>query len=533
MKKFTVLTVLTLLFTVSGFSQKDASLGSSRGIQTIDNFNMLFTFCDVDGSNETATQDACQGGTVYIKNYSEYSQWQLPINMGLVNADPDAVYRVSHATDNCGGYFWMADIPVGEWMYEDIWEIDLPDDKCFSFGINNFKVEYWGDGISQPYDKKQVLLLATKKVNMNAGDDQTVCDEPGVAQLNAAGASTYAWTPSQYLNNPNISNPTATVTSPTTFTVTGTKTWSGLNVQNAQNTPLTCSGTDQVTVNLESGPVVLNSDVYECDGNSINMNAGSSPSTYAWYYGGNLVGNSQYQATNSNYGTYTIIGSSEAGCTTTKELIVGNTEGEFTAIVESTSSLKFILKDDNPTEYQENPSEMHQWLIQELDDNLNHVQFVHIATGVEQTTKSNLPSGRFYKVIHNVLGVSCFPIIQETKLFYSSILGYVNEVDMNRTKSIKDVDSKSTFIENQDVNFTVFPNPVSEMTNLRFNSDKNQTVRVEVMNILGKLVHSTTFEASNGSNTVELYRDQLGESGLKVINIIVSDQLHSQKIVVK
>lgn len=38
------------------------------------------------------------------------------------------------------------------------------------------------------------------------------------AQLEAYGGSVYTWTPAQYLNNPNISNPLATVTQNTTFT---------------------------------------------------------------------------------------------------------------------------------------------------------------------------------------------------------------------------------------------------------------------------------------------------------------------------
>lgn len=62
------------------------------------------------------------------------------------------------------------------------------------------------------------------------------CGTP-TAQLNAAGAQSYVWTPITGLSNPNSANPVASLNTTTTFTVTGTNS-------------LGCSDTARVTVNV-------------------------------------------------------------------------------------------------------------------------------------------------------------------------------------------------------------------------------------------------------------------------------------------
>jgi len=83
---------------------------------------------------------------------------------------------------------------------------------------------------------------ATKKItvhplpNVNAGNDQQVCAN-STAQLSASGAIAYSWQPTTGLDDPNISDPTATVIATITYTVTGTDVNS-------------CSNKDEVTLNL-------------------------------------------------------------------------------------------------------------------------------------------------------------------------------------------------------------------------------------------------------------------------------------------
>ncbi|MCB0409678.1 MAG: T9SS type A sorting domain-containing protein [Flavobacteriales bacterium] len=57
--------------------------------------------------------------------------------------------------------------------------------------------------------------------NVNAGPDDDICVGTS-AQLNASGAATYYWTPTNDLNDPNLAAPIATPSSTTTYTLTGT-----------------------------------------------------------------------------------------------------------------------------------------------------------------------------------------------------------------------------------------------------------------------------------------------------------------------
>jgi PKD repeat protein len=101
---------------------------------------------------------------------------------------------------------------------------------------------------------------------VDAGQNQTICPG-GSVQLNATGGTSYAWSPSAGLSNPNIANPIASPSSTTTYTVTVT---SG-----------NCTATDFVTVNV--GTLVANAgnDVTICGGASTQLNA-SGGTSYSW-----------------------------------------------------------------------------------------------------------------------------------------------------------------------------------------------------------------------------------------------------------
>jgi gliding motility-associated-like protein len=67
-------------------------------------------------------------------------------------------------------------------------------------------------------DSIVITNLSTGNVNVDAGTGSSVCpNQP--AQLNATGGLIYSWSPTTGLNDPNIANPIATITSTTTYTV--------------------------------------------------------------------------------------------------------------------------------------------------------------------------------------------------------------------------------------------------------------------------------------------------------------------------
>ena len=107
----------------------------------------------------------------------------------------------------------------------------------------------------------------------NAGSDITVC--PGInTTLNGSGGGTYNWSPSGSINNPNISNPVASPTTSTTYTLVVT-----------QNS---CNDTDLVSMTALPFPVVnAGPDVSVCIGNSTTLTA-TGAGTFIWSPSTNL-----------------------------------------------------------------------------------------------------------------------------------------------------------------------------------------------------------------------------------------------------
>lgn len=131
----------------------------------------------------------------------------------------------------------------------------------------------------------------------NAGTDVSIC-EGQPTNLNATGGTTYSWTPSTGLSSATISNPIATPTITTTYTV---------NVANG-----ICSASDQVIVNVNSLPstptIVQSLDTLTA--------VPSTGFTYQWYLDGNPITG----ATSSTYistanGVYTVVITDANGCT--------------------------------------------------------------------------------------------------------------------------------------------------------------------------------------------------------------------------
>lgn len=115
----------------------------------------------------------------------------------------------------------------------------------------------------------------TDLVNVNVGSlsvttsgPATICQSQST-NLSASGGTSYSWTPSSSLNNPTISNPTATPTATTTYTVT---------VTDANG----CTGTGTVTVTVLPPPVAsAGPNVSICPGASTNLSA-SGGTSYSW-----------------------------------------------------------------------------------------------------------------------------------------------------------------------------------------------------------------------------------------------------------
>lgn len=142
-----------------------------------------------------------------------------------------------------------------------------------SSGIVYGTGSYNGTGTFGPYNINAVsvqdaFLVKVCSIAANAGNDVSVC-VGGSTNLNASGGGTYSWTPSSGLSATNISNPVATPTATTNYSVTVTNT-------------LGCSASDVITVSVNPLPNInAGNDASVCAGQSTNLSAGGG-NTYTW-----------------------------------------------------------------------------------------------------------------------------------------------------------------------------------------------------------------------------------------------------------
>jgi PKD repeat protein len=179
------------------------------------------------------------------------------------------------------------------------------------------------------------VTVTVTNLNVNAGGDVTICSGETTA-LNASGGTTYTWSPTIGLTNPNASNPTAFPTSTTTYTVTATT--SG------------CSATDQVTVTVATPTISAGADVEICEGQSVQLNVNGG-SNYTWSPATGLdnANISNPMASPSSTTSYTVSGI-VAGCATSDVILVTVNSNPITPTVSP-----------NGIEIQSSPALAYQW----------------------------------------------------------------------------------------------------------------------------------------------------------------------------
>lgn len=146
----------------------------------------------------------------------------------------------------------------------------------------------------------QVTITLAVPPTVDAGPDITTC--PGTSTtLTASGAATYSWSPSGQTTTSITVNPSAT----TMYTVSGT---------DANG----CTNSDQVQVTIANPPTInAGPDVSICAGSPVTLSA-SGATSYSWDNG--VTNGSAFTPATTT--TYTVIGTSAAGCTGTDAVTV-------------------------------------------------------------------------------------------------------------------------------------------------------------------------------------------------------------------
>lgn len=143
----------------------------------------------------------------------------------------------------------------------------------------------------------------------SAGQDVSICTG-GSTTLSASGGASYSWSPATGLSSTGISNPIASPTVTTTYTVT----------VNSNG----CISTDSVMVTVNSLPVVTaGGDVVICSGNNTTLGAGGA-SSYTWNPSTGLsnpaISNPVASPTVTT--TYIVVGTDVNGCMNSDTMMV-------------------------------------------------------------------------------------------------------------------------------------------------------------------------------------------------------------------
>ncbi|MCK4699451.1 MAG: hypothetical protein KAT38_03935, partial [Bacteroidales bacterium] len=144
----------------------------------------------------------------------------------------------------------------------------------------------------------------------NAGSDDSICLGESI-DLSASGGISYSWSPTNGLNDPNISNPIASPTITTTYTV-------------AVNDINGVQDTDDVTITVNPLPdIYVGEDINICDGESVQLQA-SGEGTFQWDHS-NMLSNSNIPdpiASPNITTTFKVILTDQNGCENFESIVV-------------------------------------------------------------------------------------------------------------------------------------------------------------------------------------------------------------------
>ena len=79
---------------------------------------------------------------------------------------------------------------------------------------------------------------------------------------------------------------------------------------------------------------------------------------------------------------------------------------------------------------------------------------------------------------------------------------------------------------------TAAPNPFVNETQIKFESDSDQTIVLVVKNVLGKTVYNKKHKVKKGKNSIPFTKDRL-KSGMYIYAIRNSKELISKRFVIK
>ena len=279
------------------------------------------TITNSGGLNGVLTQDAnnAWGATPGTAGQNLFNL-VLPVDQVPFQKNIDSV-RIKDSLLNCNGfdfkgraYFNTTAIASWQWYFGDGGQATTQNTSHAYTVAGTYTVSLIVTDLNGCKDSALININALPGVNAEAGTDTSVCTNASVSvTLNgAAVGGPYSWSPAIFLNNPNIQNPVATVSSTTTFY---------LSVTGAAS----CTSIDSVTVYINPLPLVdAIKDTAICRFSPLVLSTVSNAVSYLWspaiYVSNPTIANPNY-IDNFSHKVY-VTGTSAAGCTATDSVDV-------------------------------------------------------------------------------------------------------------------------------------------------------------------------------------------------------------------
>jgi gliding motility-associated-like protein len=256
--------------------------GGGGGGTLLVNSATLLTNITYSGTGGIAGRSLNQGntnwGAINGNNGISAPGFIIPFSTVPFQKNIDSV-RIKDSLLNCNGFDFKGlaytnTNPIASWQW-DFGDGGLANTQNTSHAYGaagTYTVRLIVTDINGCIDSTSKDVDALPGVNAEAGSDTSICTNGTVSVMlnGTAVGGPYLWSPAIYLNNPNIQNPIATISSTTTFYLT---------VAGAAS----CTSVDSVTIYINPIPLVdTRTDTAICRSSPLVLTTSSNAATYLW-----------------------------------------------------------------------------------------------------------------------------------------------------------------------------------------------------------------------------------------------------------
>lgn len=507
-----------------------------------------YRFAKIDGST---------GDTVFTNIYNPTASIDRPLKIRVGKQSTPVVYITGNSfvggktqnytvgyNSNTGNVLWTLNQSCGGTGNRSINEIKLDNyNNIYMVGASN---------CSSTDDALAVKYCASLPL-ANAGVDKSVCFGSSV-QIGSASVPNYiySWSPATGLNNTNISNPSASPTTNTTYILTVTS-------------PSGCSSKDTVNVTVVPAPVAnAGADQSVCNGSGVQI--GTSPvagNTYSWSPTSGLSSSTVANPITSNNSTqtYTLTVTNTANCTSTDQVVVTIKPLPTTTLTASPSNSvcngdAVTLIASGATTYVWSPGGSGTSQIITPSSTITYT-VTGTTNGCDKSatqtiTVKQVPAVSYLSQSHDTLYSSVtvsgasYKWYKNGSLVSTTVVPYYKITSTgNYTLTITNNGCSSTsavFVVNRVTgirnstslinNIELYPNPAYQNLNINIQSGKNMNVQMRIVDIGGKDVFIKDIQVTKGENYQSLDVSKYAK-GLYLIQINDDEGVTVEKFVVE